>query len=359
MGGKKGRYYPEWTTEDLIMKLKDEKRGEEAIISITEVVRTLFTGITAEYVSGLNIPTSQRVLLMHYVSAGKLYNEATLPELAAILGISRNTLHTAAQGLEALGLIKRTDHGAGKLTDITPILKKILRYKRCYSLTESHLVKMLDGYKYIQYKQEDRPMSESIEVLTDFMMVLFDRQGYSGYDSEEHHLARDYRVRNFLRFCLLRGFDPKKLTHELIREYIEIILSTQENYEHLIMKIILTKAKTWKDGIKAYEQRTMFADETIVKNMLNDETIVKNTLTDVENLSWLRKAPDVASVRNKLVSEEDNFFVRVETNYGIIFSSSGKFDRVSELGEILWNAEQKLDEVFRRFMRELSLEHQK
>ena len=202
-------------------------------------------------------------------------------------------------------------------------------------------------------------MSESIEVLTDFLMVLFDRQGYSGYDSEEHHLAKDYRVRNFLRFCLLRGFDPKKLTHTLIREYVEIILSTQENYEQLVMKIILTKGKTWKDGIKAYEQRTMFAEEIIVKNILNDETIVKNTVIDIDSLNWLRKAPDVAYVRNRLANADDNFFTRAETNYGIIFSSSGKFDRVSELGEILWNTEQKLDEVFRRFIRELSLEHQK
>lgn len=349
MGDNKKEFHPEWTTEELFMNLKDEKRGGEAVISITEVVRTLFTGIAAEYVTGLNISTSQRVLLMHYVTAGKLYNDTTLPELAATLGISRNTLHTAAQGLEALDLIKRTDRGAGKQTDITPILKKILRYKRAYSLTEDKLIKMLDGYKYIQYKQEDRPMSDRIEVLTDFLMAMFDRQGYSGYDTGDHQMIKDTRVRNFLRFCLLRGFDPRKLTHTLIQEYIEIILSTQENYEKLVMGVRLMGTGTWKDGIKAYEQQTMFSDKTIMNR----------TLVDIDSLNWLRKAPDVAYVRNRLANADDNFFERASTNYRITFTSSGKFDRITELGSLLWETEQKLNEVFKRFMRELSLERQK
>ncbi|HPR74460.1 MAG TPA: hypothetical protein PLX41_12465 [Bacteroidales bacterium] len=350
MGQSKKEYYPELTTEELFMKLIDEERGEEAIISITEVVRTLFTGIAAEYVTGLNIPTSQRVLLMHYLSAGKLYNDSTLPELAATLGISRNTLHTAAQGLEAQGLIKRTDHGAGKVTDLTPILTKILRYKRAYSLTEDKLIKMLDGYKYIQYKQEDRPMSDRIEVLTDFLLTMFNRDGYSGHDDKEsHRLARDFRARNFLRFCLLRGFDPRKLTHTLIHNYLEIILSTNEDYEKLVMGIILTKAKKWKDGIKAYEQQTIFIDKTILTR----------TLVDIDSLNWLRKASDIAYIRNRLADEDTLFFERASLTYGITFTSAGKFDRVSELGSLLWETEQNLDEVFRRFLRELSLERQK
>jgi len=338
---KREEFYPELTPSELLMRVKDNR--SDYVVSFTEVIRTLFVGIAAEYITELSIPVKERMVLLFYFQKASVYDHSSFTAISNRLGFSRSSVISAVNALADKGFINRIGEGNQKYTDLTPTFRKILRFKRCYSLSEEKLIKMLDVYGYLQEK-EDR---EASEAFVDFLGVMFSQQGYeyNGYAGDNERRATDFVLRNFLRFCLLRGFKSEKLTADVIRQYGEIILSTQENREKFMMDIFaLPKEKlSWKEGLKAYEQQRIFNDGGAVQE------IVFSVVAEIDYMGSSKKVEDL------LLKKEEAFFQQVEMVYKLRLKGSSLYEKVGELAGLIRTSEKKLDEMFKRFERELTM----
>ena len=342
MKEKRDEFYPELTASELLMRIRDNRY--DYVVSFTEVIRTLFVGIAAEYVTELSIPVKERMVLLFYFQKASIYDHSSFSDISNRLGFSRSSVISAVNALAEKGFIIRVGEGNQKFTDLSPTFRKILQFKRCYSLSEEKLIKMLDVYRYLQEKEG----REASDALVDFLGVMFSEQGYeyNGYAGDEERKARDFVLRNFLRFCLLRGFRAEKLTGDVIRRYCEVILSTQENREKFMMDVFaLPKEKlSWEEGLKAFEQRRIFND---------GGTIQKMVLSVVAEVDYI--ASSSRKVEDHLLKKEEVFFKQVEMVYKLRLKGSSLYERIGELAALLKVVEKKLDEVFKRFERELTM----
>jgi len=203
---------------------------------------------------------------------------------------------------------------------------------------------MLDVYRYLQEKEG----REASDALVDFLGVMFSEQGYeyNGYAGDEERKARDFVLRNFLRFCLLHGFRAEKLTGDVIRRYCDVILSTQENREKFMLDIFaLSKEKlSWEDGLKAFEQRRIFNDDGVIQ---------KTVLSVVAEVDYI--ASSTRKVEDHLLKKDEAFFQQVEMVYKLHLKGSSLYEKIGVFAALLKVDEKKLDEVFKRFERELTM----
>jgi len=339
---KKDEYYPELTASELLMRIKDNRYNY--VVSFTEVIRTLFVGIAAEYITELSIPVKERMVLLFYFQKASVYDHSSFTTISNRLGFSRSSVISAVNALADKGFINRVGEGNQKYTDLTPTFRKILRFKRCYSLSEEKLIKMLDVYRYLQ----EKGVREASDALVDFLGVMFSQQGYeyNGYAGDEERKARDFVLRNFLRFCLLHGFRAEKLTGDVIRRYCDVILSTQENREKFMLDIFaLSKEKlSWEDGLKAFEQRRIFNDDGVIQ---------KTVLSVVAEVDYI--ASSTRKVEDHLLKKDEAFFQQVEMVYKLHLKGSSLYEKIGVFAALLKVDEKKLDEVFKRFERELTM----
>ena len=130
---------PEMTTKEFRTRIT-EADGRDYTVSIPAVIQTLFRGLAIEYLTSLNLKPREKMLLIHFIDKCRFTSDETTRELAKKTGMSRQTIIAALQSLEKEELIKRNNETK---IDLSPYVRKMLRYKRVYDIYSGELSELV------------------------------------------------------------------------------------------------------------------------------------------------------------------------------------------------------------------------
>ena len=329
------------SSDEFQLEIKDN--DHDYTIDIVEIIRTLFRGIALDYVVELPISMKERLVMLFFLKEGSLHNDASLTELTNRLDISRGAVVNALKALEERGFIRRTGNRKGKSTDITPIFKRILQFKRAYTLSEEKLIALLDVMQYLN----DRQLQDNMKPFNEFLALLFNTKGKEQRGKlKDDRWARDVVLKDFLRLCLLKGLKATNLTATLIREYAQIALSSIENRESLIMVIFSLPGKeaTWETGLEAYREQSR-------RSYLPE--IKESVLDLIRHLGEIHRNPE--KLEDRLMAEKDWFFDELHTVFGFDYQHQSRYEKIGYVAEKMRGIENDLETISKRFFRDLTV----
>jgi len=308
---------PEMTAKEFRTRIT-EADGKDYTVSIPAIIQALFRGLAFEYLARLNLKPREKMLLIHFIDKCEFHSNETTRELASQIGMSRQTIIAALQSLEKEELIKRNNETK---IDLSPYVRKMLRYKRVYDIYPDELSELVHFF--------DRTEQDPVMTLAAFIGKVFSF-------TPEAPLVR------FIRTCLFSGFDPATLTDEQIATFTGIIESTKYDDGRMLQAASMSREfpSQWQRTLEFYEDGDF--------NVQNKEYVepLMNALDKIERiLSTPKQVTDI------LVGEREDFYKQMAGYFPVLdIQEESDLGRLKKVAEKIVETEEQVKVLLRRFM---------
>jgi len=309
---------PEMTTKEFRTRIT-EADGRDYTVSIPAVIQTLFRGLAIEYLTSLNLKPREKMLLIHFIDKCRFTSDETTRELAKKTGMSRQTIIAALQSLEKEELIKRNNETK---IDLSPYVRKMLRYKRVYDIYSGELSELVHFF--------DRTEQDPVMTLAAFIGKVFSF-------TPEAPLVR------FIRTCLLSGFDPDDLTEEQIATFTGIIGSTKYDEDRMLQAATMSSklASPWKTTLELYDDRSF---------KVKEEEYVEPLRAALDKIERILSTPK--QVTDILVGEREDFYKQMASYFPVLDTEvEGELDRLKQTAQRIAETEEHVKLLLKKFMR--------